>query len=133
MTCFGDLSPIMLLTITLIYTFTSQHILPGPADGTSFASGPPCNVTLKALPDQHMLHAVADWVDQVPGQRTDFSQLTTHHHSNLSKCNRSCEVWQQAEGAPRCFSQRSTVYPGTEGFPIIARGLASPPVTEAAW
>ena len=133
MTWFGDLSPIMLLTITLIYTFTSQHILPGPADGTSCASGPPCNVTLKALQDQHMLHAVADWVDQVPGQRTDFSQLTPHYHSNLSKCNRSCEVWQQADGAHRCFLQRSAVYLGTEGFLIFARGLASPPVREAAW
>ena len=83
MTWFIDFSPNMLLTITLIYTITSQHILPGPADGTSFASGPPCNVTLKVLQDQHMLHAVPDWVDQVPGQRTGFSQLTPHYHSKF--------------------------------------------------
>ena len=108
MTWFGDFSPNMLLTITLIYTFTSQHIPPGAADETSCASGALCNVALKALQDQHMLHVVSDCVDQVPGQRTGISQLTPHH-SNLSNCNRSCEVWQQADGAKALLAVQCSI------------------------
>ena len=88
----------MLLTITFIYTLTSQHVPPGAADGTSCANGTPYNVTLKALQAQQMLHGIPDRVDQVPGQRIGVSQLKPHYHSNLSKCNRSSQMWQQAVG-----------------------------------
>ena len=143
-TLFGDFTPYMLLTITFIYTFTSQHVPPGAADGTSCASGAPCNVTLKGLQDQHVLHGVPGRVDQVAGQRTGFSQLTPHYvvyPSNLPNCNRS---WKDL--TVRCGSRQKGGQGGQgashsavlcilrrDVSPVTARALASPSVKEAAW